>query len=120
MTDFNPAAQHVMARRATVLGHQLSANAPLTITGDPKAPGEVTEPLARFLHGRGLAVPADQARPTPVETPEQEAERLKAEAAREAARAAPETPAPAEPAERAAPAPEQPRRSRARPPETDD
>lgn len=82
MTDFNPDTTLVMARRKSVNGHYLNAGRALVITKKPSAPGEVDQDTARLLFNKGIAIPADQVKPTPVETKEQEAARLRAEAAR--------------------------------------
>lgn len=86
MTDrtFDPARPLVMAQFRTVLGHGLNAGTALTVTDEPSAAGEVDEALARRLWNGGLAMYADEARPTPVETPEQEQARLATEASRSA------------------------------------
>lgn len=83
MTDFNPKTPLVMARRKSVNGHYLNAGRALVITKKPEAAGEVDQDTARLLFDKGIAIPADQVKPTPVETKEQEAARLQREKARE-------------------------------------
>lgn len=78
MSDFDPARKLTMARFKTVLGHGLQAGTPLAIVKEPTARGEVDEAMARRLHKSGIAVYAEDFRPTPVETKEQEAARLTA------------------------------------------
>ncbi len=81
---FDPKRRLVMASFKTVLGHNLPAGTPLIIAEEPTALGEVDEGMARRLHASGVATYAEDARPTPVETPEQERARLAAEALRDA------------------------------------
>lgn len=76
MSDFDPTRKLTMARFKTVHGHNLNAGAALTIVAEPAGAGEVDEAMARRLHKSGIAVYADDFRPTPVETVEQEAARL--------------------------------------------
>lgn len=82
--NFDPKRRLVMASFKTVLGHSLPAGTPLVISDEPTARGEVDEAMARRLHTSGVAGYADEARPTPVETPEQERARLAREALIEA------------------------------------
>lgn len=77
MTDFNPDTPLLMARRKSVNGTYLNAGTKLVITDKPSAPGEVDEDTARLLFNKGIAVPLDDFRPTPVETKDQEAARLR-------------------------------------------
>lgn len=81
---FDPKRRLVMASFKTVLGHNLPAGFPLAIVEEPSARGEVDEALARRLHSSKVAVYAEEAHATPVETPEQERARLAAEALRDA------------------------------------
>lgn len=76
MSDFDPSVPLTMAKFKTVHGHNLNAGTALVIAASPVASGEVTEDMARRLYLSGAAVPADDFRPTPVETPVQEAARL--------------------------------------------
>lgn len=88
----------VMAHAKTVLGHALTVGYPLAIVDEPKGPGEVDEAMARRLHASGMAGYRDELHATPVETPEQERNRLALERLRDAeAAAAPEDLAPGEP-----------------------
>ena len=73
---FDKSKPLVMARFGTLRGHALNAGAPLTIVDDPEGPGEVTEDEAELLWGGNRITYADEARPTPVESPEDAAERL--------------------------------------------
>lgn len=73
---FDPTRRLVMASFKTVLGHDLPAGTPLVLKDKPEAFAEVDEPVARRLWDAKLAVYMEDARPTPVETPRQEAERL--------------------------------------------
>lgn len=82
---FDPRRPIVMATFKTVLGHNLPAGTPLTIVEEPTAKGEVDEAMARRLFASRNAVYREDARPTPVETPEAEKARLAAEALRDAA-----------------------------------
>lgn len=66
----------VMARFAQLLEHEMSAGDPLTIVDEPSGKGEVTDDIALRLWLSRVAVYADQANPTPIETPQQEAERV--------------------------------------------
>ena len=76
MSDFNAATPLVMATFKTVHGFRLNRGARLHIVDEPSVAGEVTEAMARRLFKSRIAVPADAFRPTPVETPEQEAARI--------------------------------------------
>lgn len=76
MSKFDPARKLTMARFKTVNGHGLRAGTPLIIADEPSAPGEVEEAMARRLWNAGMAVYAEDFRPTPVESKEQEAARL--------------------------------------------
>lgn len=75
MSDFDPKRQLVMASFRTVLGHNLNRGARLSIVEKPEAAGEVDLAMAQRLHGGGIAVYAEDFRPTPVETPDQAAAR---------------------------------------------
>ena len=79
---FDPQRRLVMATFKTVLGHNLPSGTPLVIAEEPSARGEVDEAMARRLFNSRNAVYAEDARPTPVETPEQEKARKAAEALR--------------------------------------
>jgi hypothetical protein len=81
---FDPKRRLVMATFKTVMGHNLIAGRTLTIVEEPSAPGEVDEAMAARLFNSKNAVYFEDARPTPVETPEQEAARLAREALRDA------------------------------------
>jgi hypothetical protein len=81
---YDPKRRLVMASFKTVLGHNLPAGTPLTVVEEPKARGEIDLAMATRLHGGRIAVYAEDARPTPVETPEQERNRLALEALRDA------------------------------------
>lgn len=74
----------VMASAKTVLGHALPVGHPITIVDEPSAPGEVDDALAVRLHASKLAGYQDELHATPVETPEQERNRLALEALRDA------------------------------------
>ncbi|MFL6864116.1 MAG: hypothetical protein ACJ8DZ_14065 [Allosphingosinicella sp.] len=65
-----------MGRFNTVAGHAMAAGDPIAIVGEPKERGEVTEDQARRLWSGGTFVYAHEARPTPVESPEEAARRL--------------------------------------------
>jgi hypothetical protein len=80
---FDPKRRLVMATFKTVLGHSLPAGTTLTIVEEPSARGEVDEALARRLFNSKNAVYFEDARPTPVETPDQERARLAREALRD-------------------------------------
>lgn len=81
---FDPKRRIVMATFKTVLGHNLPAGTPLVIAEEPAQRGEVDLQLATRLFNSKNAVYAEDARPTPVETPEQERARLAAERLRDA------------------------------------
>lgn len=83
---FDPKRPLVMAAAKTVLGHALPVGHPLTVVDEPTAAGEVDEAMARRLNAAGLAGYLDELHATPVETPEQERNRLALEAVREARR----------------------------------
>lgn len=82
MTDLNRPL--VMAQAKTVLGHALPKGHPLTVVDEPSAPGEVDQAMAKRLHASKLAGYRDELHATPVETPEQERNRLAYEALRDA------------------------------------
>ncbi len=73
----------VMAAAKTVLGHALPVGHPLTVVDEPSAPGEVDQAMADRLHASKMAGYRDELHATPVETPEQERNRLALEALRE-------------------------------------
>jgi len=75
MSKFDPTKPLVMARFNTVGGFALAAGDPITIVEEPKNRGEVTAETAERLFGSTF-VYADQARPTPVESPQDAARRL--------------------------------------------
>lgn len=81
MSDFDPARRLTIARFKTVGGHPLPVGTALTIVAEPAKPGEVDEALARRLFASGIAVYAEDYRPTPVETTEAQAARIITEAA---------------------------------------
>lgn len=82
--NFDPQRRLVMATFKTVLGHSLPAGTPLAIVEEPTARGEVDEAMARRLWNGRNAIYAEDARPTPVETPDQHRTRMAVEALREA------------------------------------
>jgi hypothetical protein len=73
---FDKAKPLVMARFGTLRGHALNAGAPVTIAAKPEGRGEVTEAEAELLWNGGRLVYAAEARPTPVESAEDAADRL--------------------------------------------
>jgi hypothetical protein len=79
MSDFDPARPLILTKFKTIHGFRPHVGQPLTIVDEPAKEGDVTEAMARRLHKSGIAVYAEDFRPTPVETPEQEAARLVAE-----------------------------------------
>lgn len=83
---FDPKRRLVMATAKTVLGHALPVGHPLTIVEEPSAAGEVDEAMAKRLQASKLAGYLDELHATPVETPEQERNRLALEAVRESRR----------------------------------
>jgi hypothetical protein len=72
---FDPTKPIVMARFQTVGGHAMGAGDPLKIVDEPKDAGEVDLDTATRLWSTGTFVYADQARPTPVESPQDAARR---------------------------------------------
>lgn len=84
----DPARPLVMASAKTVLGHALPVGHPLRIVGEPTQPGEVDEAMARRLFASKMAGYRDELHATPVETPEQERNRLANERVRDARAAA--------------------------------
>lgn len=80
---FDPKRRLVMASFKTVLGHNLPAGTPLAIVEEPSARGEVDEAMARRLFASGVAGYEDEVHATPVETPDQERNRLALERLRE-------------------------------------
>lgn len=78
MSDFDPARKLIMAKFKTVHGHGLGIGTPLAVVASPSLRAEVDEAMARRLWKSGVAVYAEDFRPTPVETKEQEAARLTA------------------------------------------
>lgn len=83
MSSFDPTRNLVMASAKTVLGHAMTLGNPLKIVEEPAAAGEVDEAMARRLHASKLAVYQEDLSATPVESPEQERNRLSLEALRE-------------------------------------
>lgn len=74
---FDPAKPLRMGRFNTVNGHPLTPGANITIVeGEPKAAGEVTLDQATRLWSGRTFVYAEDARPTPVESPQDAAKRL--------------------------------------------
>jgi hypothetical protein len=75
---FNPDKPTVIASPVTIFIHQMVAGDPLSIveTETPEVRGAVTVDLAERLWASGKSVYAEDFRPTPVETPEQEAARV--------------------------------------------
>lgn len=73
---FDPAQPLVMGRFNTVNGFAITPGDPISITEDPKAPGEVTVDSAVRLWSGGTFIYAKDARPTPVESPQDAARRL--------------------------------------------
>jgi hypothetical protein len=73
---FDPTKNYAAAAFMTLGGHQLGLGAPITITDEPSAPGEVTAANAAILFSGRKIVAADQVRPTPVESPLDAARRL--------------------------------------------
>lgn len=87
MSDFDPDRRLVMQAFKTVLGHSLPVGTPLAIVQEPSAPGEVDQAMAKRLWAGRNAVYAEDYRPTPVETPQQEATRMAVQAVEERAAA---------------------------------
>lgn len=79
MSEFDPARTLIMTKFKTVHGFRPHVGSPLEIVAEPSKEGEVTEAMARRLWKSGIAVYAEDFRPTPVATPEQEAAALVAE-----------------------------------------
>lgn len=73
---FDASKPIVMARFNTVGGHALATGEPLKIVDDPKERGEVSLETATRLWAGGTFVYAGEARPTPVESPQDAARRL--------------------------------------------
>jgi hypothetical protein len=90
MNKFDPNRRLVMASAKTVLGHALPVGYPLAIVENPAGPGEVDLAMATRLHASKLAGYQDEVHATPVETPEQERNRLALERLRDAEAAAPD------------------------------
>lgn len=79
ISTFDPTRPLAMGRFNTVNGFALAIGESIRIVDDSKEPkerGEVTADVATRLWSGGTFVYADEARPTPVETPQQAAERL--------------------------------------------
>lgn len=79
MSDFDPARTLIITQFKTVHGFRPHVGSPLAIVDEPSKEGEVTEAMARRLWKSGIAVYAEDFRPTPVATPEQEAAVIVAE-----------------------------------------
>lgn len=76
-SKFDPTKPLVMAKFGTLNGHDLNGGARVVIVeGEPVAPGEVTEAVAGRLWSAQRLIYRDQARPTPVESVAEAAERL--------------------------------------------
>lgn len=73
---YDPTRRLVMATFKTVHGHGLPAGTFLTLASEPAKAGEVDEDTARLLWNKKAAVYEEDHRPTPVETPQQEAARI--------------------------------------------
>lgn len=80
MSNFDPTRALVMAKFKTVNGHSLPAGTPLTIVAEPEGRAQIDEAMAKRLFAGGIAIYADDFRPTPVESKEAEAARLLADA----------------------------------------
>lgn len=74
MSDFDPNRKLVMASFKTVHGHGLGAGAALTVVDVAHKPGHVEPAMARRLFNAGIAVYAEDFRPTPVMAKQQESE----------------------------------------------
>lgn len=74
--SFDESKPLVMGRFNTVNGHALAPGEPITISEDPKERGEVTRDTAVRLWSGGTFIYAADARPTPVESPQDAARRL--------------------------------------------
>lgn len=74
-STFDPTKPLVMKSFNTVGGFALAAGESVSIVEEPKERGEITLATATRLFGRTF-VYADEARPTPVETPQEAAKRL--------------------------------------------
>ena len=73
---FDASKPLVMARFGTLNGHDLTLGSPITVTEeDSEAAGNASPDLARTLWASGTFDYAENARPTPVESPEDAAER---------------------------------------------
>jgi hypothetical protein len=73
---FDPTRPLAIARHGTLNGHVLHAAAPVKVVDEPAAPGDLLHDDAARLWAAGRIVYAEDARPTPVEKPEQAARRL--------------------------------------------
>ncbi len=76
--SFDRNASYAMAQFATVLGHGLNVGTPIQIVdgADGSTAGQLDPTTAQILFDKGTIAPLDDIRPTPVETPEQEARRV--------------------------------------------
>lgn len=72
----DPAASYVTTVGARYRGHDLAANYPVKIVEEPARPGELTEDEAQQLLDARKLMLAHDVRPTPIERPEDEVERL--------------------------------------------
>lgn len=75
-SQFDPTRSLAFARHGTLHGHTLHAAAPVRIVDEPSLSGELTHDDAVRLWSAGRIVYSEDARPTPVEKPEQAARRL--------------------------------------------
>jgi hypothetical protein len=74
---FDPTKPLVMAKFGTLNSHDLHGGAPVTIVEEESdEPGEITEEVAERLWNAGRLTYRENARPTPVETVAEAAERL--------------------------------------------
>lgn len=74
--DFDPDRRLFLTSNKQVLGHRLDAGMELIIVAEPAKRREVDEGTARMLWNKGLASYLEDHRPTPHETPQQEARRV--------------------------------------------
>ncbi len=75
-TDLDPTRKLAAAKFGTLNKHFMHPAEAITIVDEPKAKGEITAAMAEQLWAGGKIVYAEDALPTPVEKPEQSAERL--------------------------------------------
>lgn len=74
--SYDPTRKLVMTVTRTIFGHRLVPGDPLKVVAEPKERGEIDTAMADRLLNSGWAIYADEARPTPVETPAEEARRV--------------------------------------------